>query len=66
LSHPKSCSRSGSFAEHPQLGKPIAGRDDYRELVLRVLNVAYVFRYAHDSNRVVMRRVFHSREQREA
>jgi hypothetical protein len=57
------------IAEHPQLGRPIAGRDDYRELVLRVLNAAYVFRYAryaYDGNRLVMLRVFHSREQREA
>lgn len=53
------------IAEHPQLGRPIAGRDDYRELVLRVHNAAYVFRYAYDGNRVVMLRVFHSREQRE-
>jgi plasmid stabilization system protein ParE len=54
------------IAEHPQLGRPIAGRDDYRELVLRVLNAAYVFRYAFDGNRLVMLRVFHTREQREA
>jgi plasmid stabilization system protein ParE len=54
------------IAEHPQLGRPIAGRDDYRELVLRILSAAYVFRYAYDGNRVVMLRVFHSREQREA
>ena len=57
--------RAGIIAEHPQLGRPIAGRDDYRELVLRVLNAAYVFRYAHDGKRVVMLRVFHSREQRD-
>ena len=54
------------IAEHPQLGRPIAGRDDYRELVLPVLNAAYVFRYAYDGNRLVMLRVFHSKEQREA
>jgi len=45
--------------------RPIAGRDDYRELVLSVLKAAYVFRYAYDGNRLVMLRVFHTREQRE-
>ncbi|HEY4985786.1 MAG TPA: type II toxin-antitoxin system RelE/ParE family toxin [Bradyrhizobium sp.] len=54
------------IAEHPQLGRPIAGREDFRELVLPVLKAAYVFRYAYDGNRLVMLRVFHSREQREA
>ncbi len=51
--------------EHPQLGRPIEGRADYREISLHVLNAPYVFRYGCDGERLVMLRVFHSREARE-
>lgn len=50
---------------HPQLGRPIAGRDEYRQMVLRVLGAAYVFQYRFDGKRLVMLRVFHARESRE-
>jgi plasmid stabilization system protein ParE len=53
------------LSDHPQLGRPIAGRDDYRQIVLRVLNAAYVFQYRYDGKRLVMLRVFHGRERRE-
>ena len=43
---------------------PIAGRDEYRQMVLRVLNASYIFQYRYDGARLVMLRVFHSREQR--
>ena len=30
------------LSEHPQLGRPIAGRQEYRQIVLQVLGAAYV------------------------
>jgi hypothetical protein len=36
----------------------------FRQVVLRVLNAAYVFQYRYDGDRLVMLRIFHSREQR--
>jgi plasmid stabilization system protein ParE len=57
--------RTRIISEHPQLGRPIDGRGDYRELVLSVLNTSYVFRYGYDGERLVMLRVFHGREQRD-
>jgi plasmid stabilization system protein ParE len=53
------------LSEHPQLGRPIAGRQEYRQIALQVLGAAYVFQYRFDGKRLVMLRVFHSRERRE-
>lgn len=53
------------LTEHPLIGRPVEGRPQYRELVLEVANAKYVFCYAFDGERLVMLRVFHSREQRE-
>ena len=53
------------LSEHPQLGRPIAGREEYRQIVLQVLGAAYVFQYRFDDERLVMLRVFHARETRE-
>ena len=50
--------------QHPKLGRPIAARDRYRQMILRVLNATYIFQYRYDSARLVMLRVFHSRERR--
>jgi plasmid stabilization system protein ParE len=57
--------RTELLAHHPQLGRPIAGREEYRQLVLEVLGGAYVFQYRFDSARVVILRVFHARERRD-
>jgi plasmid stabilization system protein ParE len=58
-------SRAQILTRHPRLGRPIAGREEYREIVLEVLRAAYVFQYRFDGQRLVMLRVFHSREARE-
>jgi plasmid stabilization system protein ParE len=58
--------RARIISEHPQLGRPIDGRGDYRELILPVRNATYVFRYGYDGERLVMLRVFHGREDRQA
>lgn len=52
------------LTEHPQLGRRIGEREDYRQVVLQVLNASYVFQYRVDGARVVMLRVFHGREER--
>ena len=53
------------LVDHPQLGRPIVGRREYRQAVLRVLNAAYVFQYRLLDDRIMMLRVFHGRERRE-
>jgi toxin ParE1/3/4 len=53
------------LTSHPRLGRPIAGREEYRQIVLQVLRAAYVFQYRLDGERIVMLRVFHAREARE-
>jgi len=50
--------------EHPKFGRPIAGREEYRQMVLQVLNAAYIFQYRYDGMRLVMLRIFHSSERR--
>jgi toxin ParE1/3/4 len=50
--------------EHPKLGRTMAGREEYRQMVLQVLNATYIFQYRYDGMRLVMLRVFHSSERR--
>jgi hypothetical protein len=52
------------LSDHPQLGRPIAGRQEYRQIVLQVLGAAYVFQYRFDGKILVMLPVFHAREER--
>jgi plasmid stabilization system protein ParE len=53
------------LSEHPRLGRPIRGREEYRQIVLQVLRASYVFQYRYEGDRLVMLRVFHGRELRE-
>lgn len=57
--------QSQVLSEIPLMGRPIAGREEYRQVVLEVLNAAYVFQYRYDGKRLVMLRVFHGREKRD-
>jgi plasmid stabilization system protein ParE len=57
--------KSASLIEHPRLGRAVAGRQEYREIVMRVLGADYVFQYRLEPDRIVMLRVFHGRERRE-
>jgi plasmid stabilization system protein ParE len=52
-------------AHFPRLGRQLSGREEYRQLVLDVLNAPYVFQYRFDGERLVMLRVFHGREKRD-
>lgn len=58
-------SKAEILTDHPQLGRPLAGREEYRQIVLQVLNARYVFQYRYDGKRLVILRVFHGREERE-
>jgi plasmid stabilization system protein ParE len=53
------------LTELPRLGRPIAGHEEYRQLVLQVAGAAYIFQYRLDAERLVMLRVFHARERRD-
>jgi len=57
--------KAQALADHPKMGRPIRGREEYRQVVLQVLNTRYVFQYRYDGNRLVMLRVFHGREDRD-
>jgi plasmid stabilization system protein ParE len=52
------------IADNPRLGRVLDERRSFRQVVLHVLNAAYVFQYRYDGNQLVMLRIFHSREKR--
>jgi toxin ParE1/3/4 len=56
--------RAQVLSRHPKLGRPLATRKEYRQIVMEVLGGAYVFQYRYDGNRIIMLRVFHGREAR--
>jgi plasmid stabilization system protein ParE len=49
----------------PHSGRALAGRQEYRQVVLRVLNARYVFQYRYAADRLVILRIFHGREARQ-
>lgn len=53
------------LSKFPRLGRPLAGRSEYRQLVLQVLNAPYVFQYRFADGRIVVLRIFHGREARD-
>ena len=57
--------KAQALTDHPKLGRVIQGRDEYRQVILQVLNARYVFQYRYDGGRLVMLRVFHGRENRD-
>lgn len=48
----------------PKAGRRIGGSDEYRQVVLQILNAPYIFQYRFDGTRVLILRVFHGREMR--
>jgi plasmid stabilization system protein ParE len=56
--------KSRALSEHPLFGRALAGRQEYRQVILRVLNAPYVFQYRVMKDRLVILRVFHGRESR--
>ncbi|MDP3718946.1 MAG: type II toxin-antitoxin system RelE/ParE family toxin [Acidobacteriota bacterium] len=56
--------RTDVLRRHPQLGRPIGDRHEYREIVLTVLGGMYALQYRYDGSSVLMLRVFHGRELR--
>jgi plasmid stabilization system protein ParE len=57
--------KAQALSDLPKLGRPIQGREEYRQAVLQVLNAPYVFQYRYDGHRLVMLRVFHGAESRD-
>ena len=56
--------RAEVLSEFPRLGRPLAKRKEYRQLVLQVLNAPYVFQYRFADEHLAILRVFHGREAR--
>src|SRR5436190_17003342 len=54
--------RAEVLRRHPKLGRAIAGREEYREILLQVLGGTYALQYRYDGRSILMLRVFHGRE----
>ena len=52
------------LSEYPRLGRPLTGHQEYRQVVMQIMNAAYVIQYRIDGERLVILRVFHGREMR--
>ena len=50
--------------DHPEIGRPLEGRPEFRQLTLHALNAPYVLQYRVDGDRLVILRIFHGREGR--
>lgn len=56
--------RTDVLRRHPKLGRAIAGREEYRELLLQVLGGTYALQYRYDGGSILMLRIYHGREAR--
>jgi plasmid stabilization system protein ParE len=56
--------RTDVLRRHPQLGRRLGHRHEYREIVLKALGGTYALQYRYDGSSVLMLRVFHGRERR--
>lgn len=54
--------RADILRRHPNLGRSIAGREEYRDILLEVLGGTYALQYRYDGSTILMLRVFHGRE----
>lgn len=52
------------LAQTPELGRPLSGHRDRRQIVVHVLNASYIVQYRLLADRLVILRVFHGREAR--
>jgi plasmid stabilization system protein ParE len=57
-------SKAQVLSELPRSGRALAGRPEYRQVVLRVLNARYIFQYRYAGDGLVILRIFHGREAR--
>jgi len=53
------------LADNPRLGRAFGRRPEFRQVIVRVLNAPYVIQYRLASDRLVILRVFHGREERD-
>jgi plasmid stabilization system protein ParE len=56
--------RTEVLRRHPKLGRALAGREEYREILLQVLGGTYALQYRYDGRSILMLRIFHGREAR--